>query len=434
MTTIQNIQALEILDSRGNPTVWAEITLSDGHKASASVPSGASTGEHEAHELRDNDSSRYLGKGVLKACQNINTEIRKLLIGQDPSDQVKIDNDLISLDGTENKSRLGANAILAASIACAKAGAHMTKNPLYSYLTDQDKFELSCPMMNIINGGAHANNSLDFQEFMIRPVSAPSMKESIRFGCEIFHQLKTLLKSRGHITAVGDEGGFAPNLNSNEEAFDIILEAIEKAGLTPGKDISLALDCAASEFYDKSSGKYIEKKKKIKQQNFASRSSEEQVDYLASLCKQYPIDSIEDALDENDWEGWRVLTKILGDKIQLVGDDLFVTNPKFLEKGINQEVANAILIKPNQIGSVTETLNTIKLAQKHNYQTVISHRSGETEDNFIADLAVATSAGQIKTGSLSRSDRCSKYNRLIVIENQLQQQAIFNPKSFINAT
>ncbi|MCH1430176.1 MAG: phosphopyruvate hydratase [Chlamydiales bacterium] len=434
MTTIQNIQALEILDSRGNPTVWAEITLSNKHTVSASVPSGASTGEHEAHELRDNDSRRYLGKGVLKACENINTEIRDLLLDQDPSDQVKIDNDLISLDGTENKARLGANAILAASIACAKAGAYIAKKPLYAYLKNQNKFDLPCPMMNIINGGAHANNSLDFQEFMIRPISAPNLRESIRFGCEIFHQLKALLRTKGHITAVGDEGGFAPDLRSNEEAFDIILEAIEKAGLTPGKDISLALDCAASEFYDKGLRKYIEKKKKIKKQEFASRSSEEQVNYLASLCKQYPVDSIEDALDENDWEGWRTLTQVLGEKIQLVGDDLFVTNPKFLKKGIEQKVANAILIKPNQIGSVTETLNTIKLAQEHNYQTVISHRSGETEDNFIADLAVATCAGQIKTGSLSRSDRCSKYNRLMVIENQLQKQATFSPKSFISVT
>jgi enolase len=433
MTTIKDLLALEILDSRGNPTVWVNLSLSDGYQVSASVPSGASTGQNEACELRDKDPKRYLGKGVLKACDNVNSEIKQLLIGKDPTQQKEIDQSLIELDNTANKSRLGANAILGVSIACAKAGAYIQKKPLYQYLGDKSQYILPCPMMNIINGGAHANNSLDFQEFMIRPISAPSFSEAIRFGAEIFHQLKAILKSKGHVTAVGDEGGFAPNLRSNEETFDLILEAVEKTGLSPGKDISLALDCAASEFYNKKEKLYFEKKKQIKGESFNSQNFEKQTTYLKALCKQYPIDSIEDALDEEDWEGWRHLTQELGQNIQIVGDDLFVTNPDFLNKGIELGVANAILIKPNQIGTVSETLNTINLAQKHGYKTVISHRSGETEDSFISDLSIATNAGQIKTGSLSRSDRCSKYNRLMVIEQELQKKASYKPECFLSS-
>lgn len=421
---ISKITALEILDSRGNPTLKVTVTTDDGHIGSASVPSGASTGEHEAVELRDGDMERFSGKGVLKAISNVEGVIAKSLIGKSVFDQKEIDQTLIDLDGTENKSNLGANAMLGASMAAAHAAAKAKEKPLYEYLRQGKESILPCPMMNIINGGAHADSGLDFQEFMIRPIGAQNFHEAVRFGAEVFHSLKTLLKTRKLSTSVGDEGGFAPQLTSNEEALEIILEAIEKAGFKPGKDITLALDCAASEFYE--NGLYIEKKKKLLGENFEKRTSEAQVKYLEMLVQNYPIDSIEDGLNENDWSGWKVLTEALGDKIQIVGDDLFVTNPKFLQKGIDEKVANAILIKVNQIGTLTETMEAISLAKKHGYKTVISHRSGETEDTTIADLAVAFQTGQIKTGSLSRSERVAKYNRLIEIEKELGNKALFS--------
>lgn len=425
MSFIRSVKGREILDSRGNPTVEVELTTDQNVMVKASVPSGASTGEHEALELRDGDSHYYLGKGVGKAVANINGPLAELLVGEHVCDQERLDLLMIQEDGTENKSRFGANAILGVSLALARAGALTSKLPLYRYIGGSHAHLLPCPMMNIINGGAHADNTLDFQEFMIRPVGAQTFKESVRWGAEIFHTLKSLLKKEGHITAVGDEGGFAPRLKSNEEALDLILSAIEKAGFKPGKEIALALDCAASEFYDKGTARYIEKKKKLRQEDFAERTTEQQIDYLEQLSRNYPIDSIEDGLAEWDWEGWKLLTERLGKKIQLVGDDIFVTNPLFLKKGIEMGVGNAILIKVNQIGTLSETLETIRLAQTHGYATIISHRSGETEDSFIADIAVAANAGQIKTGSLSRSDRVSKYNRLLAIEEGLGPIAVY---------
>lgn len=423
---IANIHAREILDSRGNPTVEVEVTTECGIVGLAAVPSGASTGEHEAVELRDGDKKRYGGKGVLKAVDHVNSSIRKLLAGTCVFEQSLIDHKMIEADGTQNKGKFGANAILGVSLAAAKAAANTLRTPLYRYIGGCNPHLLPCPMMNIINGGAHADNFLDFQEFMIRPKGAPTLREAVRWGAEIFHALKALLKAEGHVVSVGDEGGFAPRLMSNEAALDFIIKAIEKAGYKPGEQVTLALDTASSEFFDKSSKKYIEKKKKAAGEPFAERSASELVDYFAELCSKYPIDSIEDGLDENDWEGWKIMTAKLKNKIQIVGDDLFVTNPKFLQRGINEGVANAILIKLNQIGSLTETLQTIELAQKAGYSTVVSHRSGETEDSTIADVAVATSSGQIKTGSLSRSDRIAKYNRLIAIEEELGPIATFN--------
>ena len=419
MSYIRSVKAMEILDSRGNPTIEVMITTDKEIAAKASVPSGASTGEHEALELRDADPSRYSGKGVLAAVEHVNNHLAPLLIGEHVFDQERLDRIMIENDGTENKSHFGANAILGCSLALARAGALTAKLPLYRYIGGCHSYILPCPMMNIINGGAHADNSLDFQEFMIRPRGAPSFKEALRWGAEVFHTLKGILKKEGHVTAVGDEGGFAPNLESNEKAIEIILSAIERAGFKPLRDISLALDCAANEFYDKAANRYIEKKKKKANKNYAERTSAEQVSYLEELCKKYPIDSIEDGLAENDWEGWQILTEKLGKKIQIVGDDIFVTNPRFLQKGFEKGVANSILIKLNQIGTLTETLETIRLAQTHAYTTVVSHRSGETEDSFIADLCVAANTGQIKTGSLSRMDRVAKYNRLLNIEDGL---------------
>jgi enolase len=420
MGTIQSIKAREILDSRGYPTIQVELTTSSPNGpilASASVPSGASTGTYEALELRDNDLSRYKGKGVLLAVSNIELKLAPLLIGQSVYDQGKIDRIMIEADGTHNKSSLGANAILGVSLAVARAGALVAKMPLYQYIGGIHAHILPCPMMNIINGGAHADNELDFQEFMIRPIGAPTFSEALRWGAEIFYALKSILKDAGHVVAVGDEGGFAPRLESNEMALDLIIRAIEKAGYKPEEQVTLALDCAASEFYDKENGLYIEKKKRHLNKKYNSRSTQEQIDYLQQLCQSYPIDSIEDGLSEEDWSGWSALTKQLGQNIQIVGDDLFVTNPKFLMKGIETRAANAILIKLNQIGTLTETLETIRLAQTNGLATIISHRSGETEDSFIADLSVAVNAGQIKTGSLSRSERIAKYNRLLAIES-----------------
>lgn len=425
MSYIRSVKGREILDSRGNPTVEVEITTDQNIAVKAAVPSGASTGENEALELRDGDPKHYSGKGVLKAISHINGPIAQILIGEHACNQELIDQLMIKADGTENKSHFGANAILGVSLALARAGAASTKLPLYRYIGGCHAHILPCPMMNIINGGAHADNSLDFQEFMIRPVGAPTFREAVRWGAEIFHCLKGLLKKAGHATAVGDEGGFAPNLRSNEEALDLMIAAIEKVGFRPRSEISLALDCAASEFYDKETQRYVEKKKKQRQEIFAERSSDEQIDYLEKLCNSYPIDSIEDGLAEWDWTGWQVLTQKLGKRIQLVGDDIFVTNPKFLRKGIEMGIGNAILIKVNQIGTLSETLETIRIAQTYGYATIISHRSGETEDSFIADIAVATHAGQIKTGSLSRSDRVAKYNRLLAIELGLGPTAVY---------
>lgn len=422
MAYVRSIKAVEILDSRGNPTIEVQMTTDGDILVKASVPSGASTGQNEAVELRDGDNKRYFGKGVQQAIMHVNGPIAQILIGEHVFDQERLDT-LLANDGTDNKSHWGANAILAASLALARAGAATAKLPLYRYLGGCHTYILPCPMMNIFNGGAHADNSIDFQEFMIRPVGIQNFKEAVRCGAEIFHTLKTLLKAEGLSTAVGDEGGFAPNIETAEEVLDFMITAIEKAGYRPGSQVTLALDCAASEFYDLTSNLYVEKKKKKKKKKFTERTAKEQIDYLAELCSKYPIDSIEDALDENDWDGWKLLTEQLGHKIQIVGDDLFVTNPKFLSKGIQIGVANAILIKPNQIGTLTETLETIRLAQTSGYRTVISHRSGETEDSFIADLSVAVNAGQIKTGSLCRSDRVAKYNRLLNIADGLGTSA-----------
>ncbi|MBS0624595.1 MAG: phosphopyruvate hydratase [Verrucomicrobia bacterium] len=412
MTTIAKIHALEILDSRGNPTLKVTVKTSNGRIGQAAVPSGASTGEHEAVELRDGDPKRYGGKGVLKAVANVNGPLNDLLKGKSLFEQPLIDEAMISLDGTENKSHMGANAILGVSLAAAHAAAAEKNLPLYRYLGGEKANLLPCPMMNILNGGVHADNGLDFQEFMIRPIGAPTFREAIRWGAEIFHHLKSLLKKKKLTTSVGDEGGFAPQISSNEEALNLILQAIETAGYKPGSQITIALDVAASEFYK--NGLYRE------------RTSDQQIAYLSTLASRYPIDSIEDGLDQNDWEGWRKLTKEL--KIQLVGDDIFVTNSRFLQRGIDQKVANAILVKVNQIGTLTETAAAVHLAQHSHYKTIFSHRSGETEDTTIADLSVAYHSGQIKTGSLSRSDRIAKYNRLLEIEEELGSKAIFNPK------
>jgi len=424
MAVIEHIDALEILDSRGNPTLQVTIKTDTGAEGTAAVPSGASTGENEAVELRDKDKNRYFGKGVTKAVANVMGPLSALLIGKNIFDQIHIDQAMIEADATPNKSKFGANSILGISLAAAKAAAAELQMPLYRYIGGLHAHVLPCPMMNIINGGAHADNMLDFQEFMIRPIGAPSFSEAVRWGAEIFHTLKMLLQEEGQATSVGDEGGFAPNLNSNEAALDFIVKAIEKAGFKTDQ-VSIALDCAASEFYDKSEGRYVEMKKKKKGEEYNARTAEEQVLYLSSLCDKYPIDSIEDGLAENDWDGWKILTEKLGSKVQIVGDDLFVTNTKFLKKGIESNVANAILIKVNQIGTLTETLDTIELAKQNGYTTIISHRSGETADSTIADIAVATNSGQIKTGSLSRSDRISKYNRLLAIEDKLRSSSIY---------
>ncbi len=416
MSLIEQVWAREILDSRGNPTVEAEVILEDGTQGRAAVPSGASTGENEAMELRDGEQLRYLGKGVEKAVANVREKIGRELEGLDVLDQTLIDSTMLELDETDNKSNLGANAILAVSLASARAAAAFLEMPLYRYVGGANAKTLPVPMMNILNGGAHADNNVDFQEFMIVPVGAPSFSEALRTGAEIFHNLKSVLKGRGLSTGVGDEGGFAPNLTSNEEAIETILQAIEKAGYKAGDDVMLALDPAASEFYI--DGKYVFKKSDKRE-----LSSEEMAAFWADWAAKYPIISIEDGMAENDWDGWINLTKMIGEKVQLVGDDLFVTNVKFLEKGIEKNAANSILIKVNQIGTLTETLDAIELARTNNMTAVISHRSGETEDTFIADLAVATNAGQIKTGSLCRSDRIAKYNQLLRIEEDLGDSA-----------
>jgi enolase len=432
-TKITRVRARQVIDSRGNPTVEADVYLESGAFGRAAVPSGASTGEHEALELRDADKSKYLGKGVLKAVHNANTEIAKAVIGSDAADQRALDHTMITLDGTPTKSRLGANAILAVSMAAARAAAVALKQPLYKYLsrysTDTSANLLPVPMMNILNGGAHADSSVDFQEFMVMPVGAPSFSEALRWGVEVFHALKSALKKHGYSTSVGDEGGFAPSCKSNEEAIQIVLEAISAAGYKPGEQVAIALDPAASEFYDKASGKYV-----FKKSDKSAHSSSEMAAYWTNWVEKYPIVSLEDGMAEDDWAGWKNLTQSVGSKtskkkIQLVGDDLFVTNTERLSRGINEGIANAILIKLNQIGSVTETIDAIELARKAGYNSIISHRSGETEDTFIADLAVATGAGQIKTGSASRTDRIAKYNQLLRIEEELGSAARFNGKA-----
>jgi enolase len=436
-TKITRVHARQVIDSRGNPTVEADVYVGVGGRGRAAVPSGASTGEHEALELRDADKSRYLGKGVLKAVGNVNTEIAKAVVGLDAGDQRALDKRMIELDGTPTKARLGANAILAVSMAAARAAAAAQNLPLYKYLarysTDSSATLLPVPMMNILNGGAHADSSVDFQEFMVMPVGAPNFSEALRWGVEIFHALKSALKRRGYSTAVGDEGGFAPSCKSNEEAIQIVLEAITAAGYKPGEQVSIALDPAASEFYDKASGKYV-----FKKSDKSSHSSAEMAAYWTTWAEKYPIVSVEDGMAEDDWSGWKQLTQNVGSKsskrkIQLVGDDLFVTNTERLSRGINEGIANAILIKLNQIGTVTETIDAIELARKAGYNSIISHRSGETEDTFIADLAVATAAGQIKTGSASRTDRIAKYNQLLRIEEELGAAARFPGRSIFSA-
>jgi enolase len=417
---IQKIRAREVLDSRGNPTVEAECILEAGIRGRAIVPSGASTGEHEALELRDGDKKRFLGKGVTKAVANVNNIIAPALIGQDATLQSHIDQIMLALDGTKNKGKLGANAILGVSMAVARAGAAAHNLPLYRYIGGVKADVLPVPMMNVINGGAHADNNVDMQEFMIMPAGAKSLPDAVRMGAEVFHNLKQILHEGGHGTAVGDEGGFAPNLKSNHEAIELILKAIERAGYKPGEEISIALDPASSEFYDKSTKKYV-----FKKSDKSVKSADDMVKFWSDWVKKYPIVSIEDGLAEDDWDGWQMLTKELGSKVQLVGDDLFVTNTERLAHGMGMGVANAILIKVNQIGSLTETLDAINMARKASYGIVISHRSGETEDTFIADLAVATNAGQIKTGSMSRTDRVAKYNQLLRISEELGDQASY---------
>jgi enolase len=417
MSTIVDIIGREIIDSRGNPTVECDVLLETGVMGRAAVPSGASTGSREAIELRDGDADRYLGKGVLRAVEHINTEISEALMGLDATEQAWIDRTLIDLDGTENKSRLGANATLAVSMAVARASAEESGLPLYRYFGGSGAMSLPVPMMNVINGGAHANNSLDLQEFMILPVGAPSFREALRYGAEVFHALKKLIHDKGMSTAVGDEGGFAPNVGSHEEAIQLILSAIEKAGYEPGRQVALGLDCASSEFYR--DGKYH-----LAGENLVL-SSGDFANLLSTWCDKYPIISIEDGMAEDDWDGWKLLTDVLGDRVQLVGDDLFVTNTKILQKGIEQGIANSILIKINQIGTLTETFAAIELAKRHNYTAVVSHRSGETEDTTIADIAVATNALQIKTGSMSRTDRIAKYNQLLRIEEDLGDVASY---------
>ncbi len=426
MSTIISVHAREILDSRGNPTIEVEVTTASGATGRAAVPSGASTGENEALELRDGDKGRYLGKGVLRAVENVNEIIAKEVIGMDTTDQVGIDRMMIALDGTPTKSKLGANAILGVSLAVARAAADLLGMPLYRYIGGVNAKTLPVPMMNIINGGSHSDAPIAFQEFMIRPVGAASFREGLRMGAEVFHSLKKVLHDRGLSTAVGDEGGFAPALKGTEDALESIIEAIKKAGYKPGRkaeggDVAIALDCAASEFFKDGIYNYA----KFEGDKGAKRSSKEQVEFLAGLAAKYPIDSIEDGMGENDWEGWRLLTEKLGDQCQLVGDDLFVTNVDFLRKGIETGCANSILIKVNQIGTLTETLDAIEMAHRAGYTSVTSHRSGETEDSTIADIAVATNSGQIKTGSLSRSDRMAKYNQLLRIEEELGEQAVY---------
>ena len=418
---IEKIFAREVLDSRGNPTIQVDCVLNDGSMGRATVPSGASTGTYEALELRDGEK-RYLGKGVLKAVENVNKTIAKEIIGKSPFDQVGIDQLLIKLDGTPNKSKLGANAILGVSLAVMKAASNSLNLPLYRYIGGTNTKTLPVPFMNVINGGVHADNQLDIQEFMIVPLGAPSFKEALRFGAETFHNLKKILKEKGEVTSVGDEGGFAPQLSSTKEALDILVAAIEKAGYTPGKDIALALDCAASEFYK--DGRYYFEGKEL--------DAKGMVDFYEDLINFYPIVSIEDGLAEEDWEGWKILTERLGSKIQLVGDDIFVTNTERIKKGIKMGVANSVLVKLNQIGTVTETLEAINLSHKSSYTTIISHRSGETEDTTIADLAVGAGTGMIKTGSLSRSERIAKYNRLLVIEEELGDSAVYPGSSVLN--
>ena len=410
----------EILDSRGNPTVEADVMLADGTIGRAAVPSGASTGEHEAAELRDDDKGRYLGKGTLKAAENVTKLISPALAGLDASDQTLIDHTMLSLDGTKNKGKLGANAILAVSMATARASAESEMTPLYRYIGGVNARTLPVPMMNVINGGAHADSSVDLQEFMLAPIGAKTFSEALRMGTETFHNLKTVLKKRGYSTAVGDEGGFAPSLKANEEALEVLMEAITKAGYKPGEQISIALDPAASEFYDKDKQKYV-----FKKSDKSEKTSDEMVAFWSNWASQYPIISIEDGMAEDDWDGWKTLTDALGKKIQLVGDDLFVTNSERLQQGIDKGVGNSILVKVNQIGSLTETLDAMRLAASANYTAMVSHRSGETEDSFIADLAVATNAGQIKTGSASRTDRIAKYNQLLRIEEELGNAAIY---------
>jgi enolase len=453
-TKIIKVHARQILDSRGNPTVEADVYVDGGPRGRAAVPSGASTGEHEALELRDGDKSKYLAKGVLKAVSNVNNELAKAVVGRDAADQRGLDKRMIELDGTPTKSRLGANAILAISMAAARAAADASKLPLYKYLarysSDSSANLLPCPMMNILNGGAHADSSVDFQEFMVMPVGAPNFSEGLRWGVEVFHALKSALKKHGYSTAVGDEGGFAPSCKSNEEAIQIVLEAISAAGYKPGEQVSIALDPAASEFFDKPSGKYV-----FKKSDKSAHSSDQMAAYWAAWVEKYPIVSIEDGMAEDDWAGWKVLTQAIDGKrtassaaahasshsstssisltsaksMQLVGDDIFVTNTEIFSRGIKEGIANAILIKLNQIGTVTETVDAIELARKSGYHSIISHRSGETEDTFIADLAVATAAGQIKTGSASRTDRIAKYNQLLRIEEELGSAARFNGKA-----
>ena len=430
---IVDVQGREILDSRGNPTIEVEVTLDSGFKGVAAVPSGASTGENEAIELRDKDPKRYGGKGVMKAVKNVNDIIAPEIIGMDALNQREIDELMIKLDGTKNKAKLGANAILGVSLAVAKAAAEELEIPLYRYIGGTNAYVLPVPMMNIINGGAHSDAPIAFQEFMIRPVGAKNMAEGVRMGAEVFHALKKVLKDRGLSTAVGDEGGFAPALKGIDDALDCIVEAIKAAGYKPGKDVTIALDCAASEFSVKKGTKYSYDYSQLnngtkKEPKGKCLTADEQVAYLEKLCKKYPIDSIEDGMDQNDWDGWVKLTKAIGDKVQLVGDDLFVTNVSYLEKGIKKGAANSILIKVNQIGSLTETLDAIEMAHRNGYTTVTSHRSGETEDTTIADIAVATNSGQIKTGSLSRTDRIAKYNRLMKIELELGARSRYGYK------
>lgn len=428
MSLIDNIVAREILDSRGNPTVEVDVYLDSGAFGRAAVPSGASTGEHEAVELRDGDKARYLGKGVQKAVENVNEIICNELLDMDALEQVEIDRTMIELDGTENKGKLGANAILGVSLAVAKAAADELGIPLYRYIGGTNAKTLPVPMANILNGGAHSSAPIDFQEYMVMPVGSSSFKEGIRCVAEVFHNLKNILHDKGLSTTVGDEGGFAPDLKDNEEPLKVIMQAIEKAGYKPGEDVCIAMDPASSEFYDKDKKKYIFKKSDKRE-----LSSEEMVDFYAHLVNNYPIISIEDATAEDDWEGWKILTEKLGKKVQLVGDDLFVTNVKRLQMGLDKGVANSILIKVNQIGSLTETLDSIELAKTHNYTSVVSHRSGETEDTTIADIVVATNAGQIKTGSASRSDRIAKYNQLLRIEEELGNRAVYlGKKAFFN--
>jgi enolase len=427
-TAIVRVHAREILDSRGNPTVEADVRLNGGAIGRAAVPSGASTGEHEAIELRDGDKSRYLGKGVLTAVEHVNGPIAKVVAGMDAEDQGALDRAMIEADGTPNKSKFGANAVLAVSMAAARAAASELGLPLYKYLSryssERSAHTLPVPMMNILNGGAHADNSVDVQEFMVMPLGAPSFREALRWGVEVFHNLKAVLKKNGYSTAVGDEGGFAPNLKSNEEALERVLEAITAAGYKPGEQISIALDPASSEFYDRASRKYV-----FKKSDKSERTSEQMAAFWENWVRQYPIVSVEDGMAEDDWEGWKILTRDIGAKVQLVGDDAFVTNPKIFARGISEKIANAILIKLNQIGSVSETITAVEMARKAGYASIVSHRSGETEDAFISDFVVAMSSGQIKTGSASRTDRVAKYNQLLRIEEELGAAAKFPGRS-----